>query len=152
MKRGELNALARSLGEYLGSRNNDISGYWGIGFLCLAAKSEHRHQFSFRIRPGLPIRIANRELSESQSVTDKLVKFSLSTIEGRFSFFADGRYPDGTERYTCGVAIAVTQDGRTGLHLSHVQCRPHDPTREQRRAVAEAAQQTLLERLRGFFK
>jgi hypothetical protein len=73
MKRGELNALARSLGEYLGSRNNDISGYWGIGFLCLAAKSEHRHQFSFRIRPGLPIRIASRELSESQYVTDKLV-------------------------------------------------------------------------------
>jgi len=135
MKRRELNALARSLGEFFASRNNDIVGYWGIGFLCRVAQQERRHQFSFRIRPGEIIRIASRELSDSRVVTDKLVKFALSGIEGRFSFFADGRYPDGTEMYTCGIAIAVTQDGRTGLSISHIECWPHDAKRERRRYV-----------------
>jgi hypothetical protein len=154
MKRRELNALARSLGEYLASRNNDIVGYWGIGFLCSVAKQERRHQFSFRIRPGEIIRIASREISNSHTVSDKLVKFKLSGIEGRFSFFADGRYPDGVEKYTCGIAIAVTQDGRTGVHLSHIACWLHDPKREQRSTRVSAASPpagTLLYRIQKLF-
>ena len=65
MKRRELNALARSLGEYLASRNHDIGGYWGIGVLCAASVREKRHQFTFRVRPGEVLRIASREVSES---------------------------------------------------------------------------------------
>ena len=45
----------------------------------------------------------------------------LDSIEGRLSFFADGRYPDGAEKYTCGIAISITQGGRTGLSMSHVE-------------------------------
>ena len=66
------------------------------------------------------------------------------------SFFLDGRYPHGADKYTCGMAIAITQDGRTGLSMSHVECWPHDPARESQRAGAKAAQATLLERLRRF--
>jgi hypothetical protein len=66
-------------------------------------------------------------------VTDKLVKFDLDSIEGRFSFFEDARYPHGAEKYTCGIAIAITQSGRTGLSMSHVECWPHDESRERRR-------------------
>lgn len=152
MKRRELNALARSLGDYLASRNHDIAGYWGIGVLCAAAKRERRHQFSFRMRPGELLRIASREVSQSKTVTDKLVKFNLSTIEGRLSFFRDGRYSDSVEKYTCGIAVAVTQDGRTGLSISHIECWPHDPERESRRAVAAAASASLLDKLLNVFR
>lgn len=129
-----MNALAHSLCAYLCSRNNDIRGCWGIGVLCAFAKRERKRKFSFKIIPGELLRIYSCELTNSNAVTDKLVKFDLDSIEGRLSFFEDGRYPDGAEKYTCGIAIAVTQDGRTGLSLSHVECWPHDGARERRRA------------------
>ncbi|HLP08714.1 MAG TPA: hypothetical protein VK178_11155 [Opitutaceae bacterium] len=68
-------------------------------------------------------------------VTEKLVKFGLDSIDGRLSFFEDGRYAHGAEKFTCGIAISITQCGRTGLGMSHVECWPHDSSRESRRAV-----------------
>src|SRR5262245_2975897 len=105
MKRREMNSLAHSLCAYLRSRNNDIAGYWGIGVLCAVSKRERRPKISFKIYPGELLRIYRYEVSGSKVVTDKLLKFGLDSIEGRISFFKDGRYPDGVERYTCGIAI-----------------------------------------------
>ncbi len=133
MKRREMDSLAHSLSAFLYSRNNDIKGYWGIGMLCAISKKGRKPKFRFKINPGEMIRIDGHVISESTVVTDKLVKFGLDSIDGRLSFFLDGRYPDGADKYTCGIAIAVTQDGRTGLSLSHVACWPHDESREQRR-------------------
>jgi hypothetical protein len=128
-----MNALASSLCAYLCSRNNDINGYWGIGILCATSKRERKPKFGFKIYPGELLRIYSCEISESKQVTEKLVKFDLDSIEGRLSFFEDGRYPHGAEKYTCGIAIAITQGCRTGLSMSHVECWPHDPSRERRR-------------------
>lgn len=147
MKRREMNSLATSLCAYLCSRNNDIAGYWGIGMLCAVAKKENRQKFSFKIRPGQPLMIYSYEISESKTVTDKLVKLDLDSIDGRLSFFEDGRYPHGAEKYTCGIAISITQDGRTGLSMSHVECWPHDSSRERRRARMSGP--TLIERLKN---
>jgi hypothetical protein len=152
MKRREMNSVARSLCEYLCSRNNDIAGYWGIGLLCLASKREKRNKFSFKIRPGEILRIYNYELSGSKVVTDKLAKHDLDSIEGRLSFFEDGRYSHGAEKYTCGIAVAITQDGRTGMSISHVECWPHDASRERRSARAARATVPLLERLKNMMK
>jgi hypothetical protein len=153
MKRREMNSLARSLCAYLSSRNNDIAGYWGIGMLCAASKREGKPKFSFKIYPGRLIKIYGCEVSDSRVVTDKLVKFELDSIEGRLSFFEDGRYPHGAEKWTCGIAIAITQGGRTGLSLSHIECWPHDPRRELRRAgfaEAEASWAARLKNILGF--
>jgi hypothetical protein len=152
MKRREMNSLAHSLCAYLCSRNNDIAGYWGIGMLCAVSKREKKPKFSFKIYPGELLRIYSSEITDSKVVTDKLVKFSLDSIEGRLSFFEDGRYPHGAEKYTCGIAIAITQGGRTGLSMSHVECWPHDPSRELRRVAAAAASASLLERLKNILK
>lgn len=144
--------MAGSLCGYLFSRNNDIAGYWGIGMLCAIAKREKRRKFSFKIRPGEPITIFGYEISDSKEITEKLVKYKLDSIEGRISFFEDGRYAHGLEKYTCGIALAITQDGRTGLTMSHVECWPHDPAQERRRAVATEANISLLERLKNLLK
>ena len=152
MKRREMNSLARSLCEYLGSRNNDIAGYWGIGLLCAVSKRESKPKLSFKIYPGQWLKIYGCEATNSKIVTDKLIKLGLDSIEGRLSFFEDGRYPHGAEKYTCGIAIAITQGGRTGLSLSHVECWPHDPSRERRRASAEAAAVSWVARLRNLLK
>jgi hypothetical protein len=149
MKRREMNSLASSLCSYLSSRNNDIAGYWGIGILCATSKREGKPKFSFKIYPGQVLKIYSCDITGSKIVTDKLVKFGLDSIEGRLSFFEDGRYSHGAEKYTCGIAIAITQDGRTGLSLSHIECWPHDPSRELRRAGAEAAQAPWIARLRN---
>ena len=135
-----MNSLARSLCSYLSSRNNDIAGYWGIGMLCAALEREGKPKFSFRIYPGQLLKIHGCEITDSKVVTDKLVKYGLDSIEGRLSFFEDGRYPHGAEKYTCGIAIAITQGGRTGLSLSHIECWPHDPSCERRRQGTEGAQ------------
>lgn len=132
MKRREMNSVAGSLCSYLMSRNNDIIGYWGIGFICRVAEKERRNKISFKIYPGKPIRICNYELSSSTDITQKLTKYGLDSIEGRLSFFEDGRFPNGSKKYTCGIAISLTQDGRTGMHISHVACRSHDPNMESR--------------------
>ncbi len=144
MKRRQMNALAHSLCAYLCSRNHDIAG----GQLCAWAMREEKQKLSFKIYPGRPIAICGHELTHSVTVTSKLVKFELDTIEGRMSFFRDGRYPHGAERYTCGIAIAITQGGRTGLSLRHVACWPHDATRERRRESAAVVRTTLVERVR----
>lgn len=149
MKRRAMNSLAHSLCAYLCSRNNDIAGYWGIGVLCAISKRERRPKFSFKIYPGEMLRIYNYEISESKVVADKLVKFDLDSIDRRLSFFEDGRYPHGAEKYTCGIAIAITQDGRTGLSMSHVECWPQDSSRELRRAAGAAASASLLEKLKN---
>jgi hypothetical protein len=132
MKRKEMNAEARSLCEHLMSRNNDIGGFWGVGKLCSFAIRERRTRFSFKIYPGLPIRVSGSELTGSTEITSGLIEYSLDSIEGRLSFFSDGRYSDGSNRYICGIAISLTQDRRTGMFLSHVYCWPHDPTKELR--------------------
>ena len=129
-----MNALAHSLCAYLCSRNNDIMGYWGIGMLCAISRKEKKPKFSFKIYPGESLCIYSCELTNSRIITDKLMKFDLDSIEGRLSYFPDGRYPDGAAKYTCGIAIAITQGGRTGLSMSHVECWPHDELRERRRA------------------
>jgi hypothetical protein len=147
MKRREMNSLAHSLCAYLCSRNNDIRGYWGIGVLCGVSKVEKKPKFSFKIYPGQVLRIYGCEISDSKIVTDKLVKFELDSIEGRLSFFEDGRYLHGAEKYTCGIGIAITRSGRTGLSLSHVECWPHDPARELRRGTEAIA--SLLGRFRN---
>ena len=150
MKRREMNSLASSLCAYLCSRNNDIAGYWGIGMLCAVAKKKKKRKFSFKIRPGQLLSIDGYEISESKIVTEKLVKHRLDSIEGRLSFFEDGRYPHGAEKYTCGIAIAITQAGRTGLSMSHVECWPHDSSKESRRA--SVAGPSLIERLKNILK
>ena len=134
MKRREMNSLGRSLCAYLSSRNNDIAGYWGIGMLCAASRRKGNPKFSFNIYPGQLLKINGCEITGSKVVTDKLVKFELDSIEGRLSFFEDGHYPDGAAKYSCGIEITITQGGRTGFGLSHVDCWPHDPSRESRRA------------------
>ena len=147
-----MNSLARSLCGYLCSRNNDIAGYWGIGMLCAISKKESKPKFSFKIYPGELIKIYGCEITNSKGVTGKLVRFELDSIEGRLSFFEDGRYAHGAEKYTCGIAIAITQGGRTGLSLSHIECWPHDPARELRRPDAAAAQASWISRLMRLLK
>ena len=133
MKRRQMNALAGSLCGYLCSRNNDIAGYWGIGKLCRVALRRRVAKCSFKIRPGEILRIEGFEITRSKIVTDKLVCHDLDAIEGRMSFFKDGFYPDGSIKYICGITIAVTQGGRTGLGLCHVSCWAHSASKESRR-------------------
>ena len=147
-----MNSLSNSLCAWLCSRNNDIAGYWGIGMLCAISKREKKRKFSFKIRPGKLLQIYGYEITDSKNVTDKLVKFDLDSIEGRMSFFEDGRYPHGSERYVCGIAISITQDGRTGLSIRHVTCWPHDSSRELRRAEAVTKSASLLDRIRNLLK
>lgn len=133
MKRSEMEALAASLCAYLTSRNHDIAGWWGIGRLCDIATRNRKHAFSFKVRPGEVLWIYGYEVSGSRRITDRLVKHGLSSIEGRITFLPAGRYSNGLKRFYCSVAIAVTQDGRTGLALRHVECWPHDSFHESRR-------------------
>lgn len=147
MKRRELNSVARSLCEYICSRNDDINGYWGMGVLCAASRRDGRPRMSFRITPGHLIRIYSYELTHSKIVTEKLVKFDLDAIEGRLSFFLDGRYPDGADKYTCGIAVAISQGGRIGMGMCYVACWPHDPRRERRRCIAAPERLTFWTRI-----
>lgn len=149
MKRRAMNSLASSLCSYLCSRNNDIAGYWGIGVLCAIAKREGRAKFRFRVVPGKQLFIHGCEITDSNRVTDKIVRLGVDSIEGRLSFIEDGRfrYYDA-DKFVCGIAIAVTQGGRTGMSMSHVECWPHDPSRESSRSSANLAPVALTARLK----
>ncbi|NUQ67819.1 MAG: hypothetical protein HUU18_06015 [Phycisphaerales bacterium] len=148
MKRGALNSLAASLCDYLHSRNNDIAGYWGIGMLCATAAREKSNEYAFQIFPGRPIVIHGCEISDSLRVTEKLVKLNIDLIEGRLSFIANGRFSDGADKYISCVSVAVKQGSRVGMSMSHVECWPHEPTRERRRHLDGVMQATML----GWFK
>ena len=81
MKKREMNHVARSLCEYLMSRNNDIAGYWGIGVLCQKSITEKRVQFHFKIRPGEPLRIYSYEILGSQVITEKYFVMILDKLD-----------------------------------------------------------------------
>lgn len=151
MKRRELNSIAVSLCQHLCSRNNDISGYWGIGILCAAARTKPRNQISFRIRPGEPLRIAGYVLSESTEITTKLKDRDLDAIDGIMTYSVNGRFPSGPTRYTCSISIAVAQEGRIGMGFLQTECWSHHPKRESRRATAAEAHSGFLERLKKLF-
>ena len=147
-----MDSLARSLCEYLLSRNNDISGYYGVGMLCNMAKRDRKPWFGFKIKPGQPILISGCLVTWSNAVTEKLAKFELDSIDGRMQFYRDGHYPDGSERFHCVIAISITQDGRTGLGVSSATCRPHDPSRERRRSGFDRRDPTWFEKLHERFQ
>ena len=149
MKRRELSSIAISICEHLCSRNNDISGYWGIGILCVIAKMHPRKELSFRVRPGAPLIIGGHELSTSQKITSKLVQYDLDTIEGLLTFYENGCYPSGPTKYRCCISIAVTQNGRTGLGFRQVDCWSHNPKRESRRATAVEEHIGFVQRLKS---
>ncbi len=149
MKRREMNSIAVSLCQYLCSRNNDISGYWGIGILCVAAMTLPHNQLSFRIRPGESLTIGGYELSGSKELTAKLVQHDLDAIEGLLTFSETGRYPSGATKYTCSISVAVSQKGRTGLGFRQTECWSHHPKRESRRATASLANTGFVERLKS---
>ena len=148
MKRREMNSIAVSLCQHLCSRNNDVSGYWGVGILCVAARMHPRNQLSFRIRPGEPLKIGGYELSGSIEVSSKLVRHGLDAIEGIMTFSENGRYPSGATKYTCSISIAVSQKGRIGMGFRQTECWPHHPNRETRRANATASHIGFIERLK----
>ena len=79
MKRKHMNSVARSLCDFLMSRNKDIIGYWGIGFICRVAVKERKNKFSFKVYPGQPIKIYGYELTNSLEITGKLVKHEILT-------------------------------------------------------------------------
>jgi len=149
MRRREMNSIAVSLCQHLCSRNNDISGYWGIGILCVAARMRPRNQVRFRIRPGKPITIAGHQLSESEEITSRLVQHDLESIEGLVTFSENGRYPSGATKYACSISIAVSQNGRTGLGLRQTECWSHHPKLELRRATAAEEHIGFVQRLRS---
>ena len=127
-----MNGWARAIVEMLCSRNNDISGYWGVGMLCAIATTKSLWKFSFKIVPDKIIKIYGCEITGSAKFTEKLCGLGIDSIEGRLSFFPDGRYASDKDKYTCGIAISVTQSGRTGLYMSYVECWQHDPSVENR--------------------
>jgi len=134
MQRRQLNALCRSTCEYFCSRNNDVNGYWGIGVLCQLALLKGRRKIGFRTTPGDAIQVFGCELSHSQPYSDVLRSFGVDCLEGRISFFDDGRFHNGKDRFTCGICLAMTGGGKFGLHMVHVSCWPHDPLLERRRS------------------
>lgn len=148
MKRRALHALAGSRCHYLCSRNHDIAGYWGIGVLCAAAKRKWARTYSFKISPGRPVFIDGSEVTDSSRVTNKLLKLQIDTIDGRIAFVVNGHYPDGTDKYTCSVVVAISQCGQTVSATRSVECWAHDPARESRRAGTWATRLTLFERLK----
>ena len=50
-KRAELWQIARGVLTSFASRNNDISGYWGIGVLAQLAQEQERIQIELQLRP-----------------------------------------------------------------------------------------------------
>ncbi len=143
MKQNQMDSLARSLCNYLASRNNDIAGYWGIGMLCAAAKRDDVHQMRFRIVPRELIHIYGCDINDSRRISDKAIIAQANAIAGRVWFERIGRY-DGwwgrkqldADKYTCSIAIAITQGNRIGMGVTRVLCWPHDPHLERRRGVS----------------
>lgn len=152
MKRRALHALAGSLCHYLCSRNHDIAGHWGIGVLCAAAKRKTLRTYSFRISPGKPVFIDGREITDSSRVTNKLLKLQIDTIDGRIAFDVNGHYPDGADKYTCNVVVAISQCGQTVSATRSVECWAHDPARESRRAGTWTTRLTLFDRLKRLLR
>lgn len=148
MKRREMNSIAVSLCQHLCSRNNDISGYWGIGILCVAARMQPHNRLSFRIRPGEPLKIGGYELSGSKEITAKLVRHDLDAIEGILTFSENGCYPSGATKFACSILIAVSKKGRTGLGFRQTECWSHNPKRESRRSTASVNVMGFVQRLK----
>lgn len=145
-RRKELKNVANGIVSSFNSRNNDVSGYWGIGKLCKASKENDTS--------SVTIDLMNKQISVDMDEFDALIKhyqemlyrlvrkrampdswITKAVIAVKFDQDFDGRYHYFRSAlghpYICTVTItddlakqhAVTTGGN---------CLPHDPSREFR--------------------
>jgi hypothetical protein len=143
--RRKLKGIVRTLAAVLVSRNNDLHGYWAPGVLYLQTL-EFGHGVTFDLlagtaSPATPstvcaletyIRQLHLRLEQSGLTLDALSAANIS-----FSFGikpANGSMGAALgDRFDCTVAL-VSDTGLSYSSTASSICRPHDPTRESRRA------------------
>jgi len=155
VKRRELKGVANSLLQSFISRNNDVSGYWGIGKLYLLAKKKNSDH--------VLIELLNRQMNPSSNKFDDLFdryqpyfknfveqKDSLgwshepSKVESVQIFINFKSVPDDKlewwarkyvgDNFECEVKIK-TDLGKIYSSRVYSRCWPHNPSKERRRAV-----------------
>ena len=130
------------------SRNNDVSGYWGIGKLYREALERPASSICIELLDptGLPDGSASRAVQShylgrlahlaskagvSLSQARVLVEF------GTFGSCAPPRWQSNGDPFVCTISL-VDSKGQTYEAARAGHCSPHDPTRESRSNRASA--------------
>jgi len=147
MRRTALKGALHDIVTSFISRNNDLSGYWGIGKLCLAAKesgtseikldllntnsSLNRIEFEAMVRhyremlQGILVR---KSIPASWIAKANIVISFNQENDKRYHFFQSAL----GEPYIC--RLELTDDhGKSYSITAGGHCRPHDPSKESRR-------------------
>ncbi len=154
-KRRELKGVANSLLHSFISRNNDISGYWGIGKLYLLAKENN----SDHVLIDLLKRRMNPNSNDFGDLFDRYQSYFSKFVEQKDSFgwvttptkieavqiflsfnsTSDDKLEYWARRhmgenFKCEVKIK-TDLGKVYSSQIYGRCRLHDPRKERRRAI-----------------
>jgi hypothetical protein len=134
MKRRVLKSFAANLCSFLISRNNDISGYWGIGILCALAQKYPKPIVSFSANKGHPIKIGHYEITGSLSKLDSIYgKHNVLTLCS-VRFIENGFFDNNKTTYAAVLSASSICDGNHCLHTDLTYCWAHDPLLESNRA------------------
>ena len=144
--RKDLNDIAYGVVQSFISRNNDLSGYWAIGKLYLAAKESGSSAVELdlmQMETSLSAREFRQTIQHYRTMLDRLLNKKMMTVQwvkkciivASFNQDLDKRYhyfqsPIG-QPYIC--TITITDDlGREHSMMVGGFCRPHDPLKEIR--------------------
>lgn len=141
-RRRALNGVAYGLVETCVSRNNDVTGYWGIGQLYREALERHVSSVSIELLCNSSLAVGSVVQAIQLRYTRRLEQMALNagvsrshaqiTVEfGAFgSSPADREHSDG-DPFLCTVSL-VGSSGRAYKATRAGRCSPHDPRREIR--------------------
>ena len=134
MKDRVLNSITANLCSFLVSRNNDISGYWGIGILCKIAQSRPEPMVAFSVKNGHAIRIGQYEITGSAAKVHSIYCGNDIATLCTMRFIEHGKLEDGKRAYAAFISAASSFEGKHSLQTDLAYCWAHDPSIESRRA------------------
>ncbi|TDK66393.1 hypothetical protein [Sapientia aquatica] len=148
MRRNALNGICHDILMSFISRNNDLSGYWGIGMLCLAASENNTQSVALDLLNNKASLISNefdamvnhyREmlfmlLGKRSIPASAISKVTLVTSfnqgnDERYHYFQSAL----GQPYICTIEMFDTL-GRGHSITAGGHCKSHDPSKESRRA------------------
>ena len=134
--------ISDSILGFFSSRNNDISGYWGIGILCKYCVDGERRRCGVnfsknRIKSDEALKVSGFIINDGRETIGRILKNrEIEKIQISLKFQKSNSNALGyNDWYKCNISVLVIGNGNFGFSNKVVMCWPHNSSRERQRNI-----------------
>ncbi len=134
--------ISDSILGFFSSRNNDISGYWGIGILCKYCVDGKRRNCGVNLSKKIleadkNLKISGFIVNDGLETIQRILKdIKFEKIQISLNYQKSNSDKFGyTDWYKCDISVLVIGNGKFGFSNKKVMCWPHNSSKERRRNI-----------------